>query len=151
MLKYKIPQIVTLTQIMEHFKRLAFCMLYLFTFIWQLSAQVKKIPQWGAVRDSVARYCQRNFISDVAGDNINKKPLLLQWFFSCRNEATRTPDPYVPNVVRYQLRYIPIPFSKSGATRNRMFKFKILNYSTLYLLKNLRTTESAMCLIHVIR
>ena len=56
-------------------------MLYLFTFIWQLSAQVKKIPQWGAVRDSVARYCQRNLISDVAGDNINKKPLLLQWFF----------------------------------------------------------------------
>ena len=51
---------------MEHFKRLAFCMLYLFTFIWQLSAQVKKIPQWGAVRDSA-----RNFISDVAGDNIN--------------------------------------------------------------------------------
>ena len=25
----------------------------------------------------------------------------------CRDEATRTPDPYVPNVVRYQLRYIP--------------------------------------------
>ena len=44
---------------MEHFKRFAFCMLYLFTFIWQLSAQVKKIPQWGAVRDSVARYCQQ--------------------------------------------------------------------------------------------
>lgn len=40
---------------MEHFKRLAFCMLYLFTFIWQLSAQVKKIPQWGAVRDSVGQ------------------------------------------------------------------------------------------------
>ena len=29
-----------------------------------------------------------------------------------RDEATRTPDPYVPNVVRYQLRYIPI--SKIG-------------------------------------
>ena len=28
----------------------------------------------------------------------------------CRNEATRTPDPYVPNVVRYQLRYIPYLF-----------------------------------------
>ena len=28
--------------------------------------------------------------------------------FKCRDEATRTPDPYVPNVVRYQLRYIPI-------------------------------------------
>ena len=26
----------------------------------------------------------------------------------CRDEATRTPDPYVPNVVRYQLRYIPM-------------------------------------------
>ena len=26
----------------------------------------------------------------------------------CRKEATRTPDPYVPNVVRYQLRYFPI-------------------------------------------
>ena len=25
----------------------------------------------------------------------------------CRKEATRTPDPYVPNVVRYQLRYFP--------------------------------------------
>ena len=23
----------------------------------------------------------------------------------CREEVTRTPDPYVPNVVRYQLRY----------------------------------------------
>ena len=28
--------------------------------------------------------------------------------FVGRDEATRTPDPYVPNVVRYQLRYIPI-------------------------------------------
>ena len=27
-----------------------------------------------------------------------------------RDEATRTPDPYVPNVVRYQLRYIPNAF-----------------------------------------
>ena len=37
-----------------------------------------------------------------------------EFYFSlrllCRNEATRTPDPYVPNVVRYQLRYIPIFF-----------------------------------------
>ncbi len=30
--------------------------------------------------------------------------------FYGRDEATRTPDPYVPNVVRYQLRYIPIGF-----------------------------------------
>ena len=37
-------------------------------------------------------------------------PCGLQRAFVCfsRNEATRTPDPYVPNVVRYQLRYIPI-------------------------------------------
>ena len=32
---------------------------------------------------------------------------MFRRFFS-RDEATRTPDPYVPNVVRYQLRYIPI-------------------------------------------
>ena len=38
-------------------------------------------------------------------------------FFISRDEATRTPDPYVPNVVRYQLRYIPIDSdcSKSAA------------------------------------
>ncbi len=30
----------------------------------------------------------------------------------CRKEATRTPDPYVPNVVRYQLRYFPIAVQK---------------------------------------
>ncbi len=35
--------------------------------------------------------------------------LLRLTTFRCRDEATRTPDPYVPNVVRYQLRYIP-PF-----------------------------------------
>ena len=27
----------------------------------------------------------------------------------CRDDSTRTSDPYVPNVVRYQLRYIPLP------------------------------------------
>ena len=26
---------------------------------------------------------------------------------NCRKEETRTPDPHVPNVVRYQLRYFP--------------------------------------------
>ena len=34
--------------------------------------------------------------------------LLRLTTWRCRDEATRTPDPYVPNVVRYQLRYIPI-------------------------------------------
>ena len=38
-------------------------------------------------------------------------PLENQCVADCfgRDEATRTPDPYVPNVVRYQLRYIPMP------------------------------------------
>ena len=31
---------------------------------------------------------------------------------SCREEATRTPDPHVPNVVRYQLRYFSNLFRK---------------------------------------
>ena len=58
----------------------------------------------------------------------------------CRNEATRTPDPYVPNVVRYQLRYIPIPFRDSGVTRNRTGDTRIfspllyqLSYDTIAL------------------
>ena len=39
------------------------------------------------------------------------------------DEATRTPDPYVPNVVRYQLRYIPI-------TRKRMQRYSFFfNYT----------------------
>ena len=33
---------------------------------------------------------------------------LRQTLLFCRKEATRTPDPYVPNVVRCQLRYFPI-------------------------------------------
>ncbi len=41
--------------------------------------------------------------------NCKKKCLFhrYQKKIKSRNEATRTPDPYVPNVVRYQLRYIP--------------------------------------------
>ena len=36
------------------------------------------------------------------------QPPICCQVFKSRDEATRTPDPYVPNVVRYQLRYIPI-------------------------------------------
>ena len=38
-----------------------------------------------------------------------------------RDEATRTPDPYVPNVVRYQLRYIPMVFLKTGCKGTVIF------------------------------
>ena len=38
------------------------------------------------------------------GDYLSLRQSLL---LCSRDEATRTPDPYVPNVVRYQLRYIP--------------------------------------------
>ena len=41
--------------------------------------------------------------------------------FDGRDEATRTPDPYVPNVVRYQLRYIPMPKRMPMANRNIAF------------------------------
>ena len=34
---------------------------------------------------------------------------LLIYIFG-RDDVTRTRDPYVPNVVRYQLRYISIPW-----------------------------------------
>ncbi len=39
---------------------------------------------------------------------VRKNPLAL----FCRDKAIRTPDPYVPNVVRYQLRYIPIALKR---------------------------------------
>jgi hypothetical protein len=39
----------------------------------------------------------------------NKTPSLSrQGFFFCRGEKTRTSGPYVPNVVRYQLRHTPL-------------------------------------------
>ena len=44
----------------------------------------------------------------------------------CRKEATRTPDPYVPNVVRYQLRYFPFASAKlvHGERKNKfLFMF----------------------------
>ena len=74
-------------------------------------------------------------------DNEDEKTKATTDFLSIiafgRDEATRTPDPYVPNVVRYQLRYIPIAFA-SGATRNRTGDTRIfspllyqLSYGTL--------------------
>ncbi len=66
----------------------------------------------------------------------------------CREEVTRTPDPYVPNVVRYQLRYFSLTFvrfdylleqifSKAGAKVLLFFelcKF-FCNYFALFRLK----------------
>ena len=40
-----------------------------------------------------------------------------------RDEATRTPDPYVPNVVRYQLRYIPF-FENRVQRYSKKMKYK---------------------------
>ena len=51
------------------------------------------------------------------------KELLLRRFG--RNEATRTPDPYVPNVVRYQLRYIPISYRCLSITGAKVVLFSI--------------------------
>ena len=34
---------------------------------------------------------------------------MTSFIIGSRGEATRTPDLYVPNVARYQLRYTPIP------------------------------------------
>ena len=47
----------------------------------------------------------------------------MQWASSCRDDVTRTRDPYVPNVVRYQLRYIPL---LKSATKLQLFP-KIAN------------------------
>ena len=37
-----------------------------------------------------------------------KPTAMMRWASACRDDVTRTRDPYVPNVVRYQLRYIPL-------------------------------------------
>ena len=49
----------------------------------------------------------------------------------CRDEATRTPDPYVPNVVRYQLRYIPFLFCSMTEKRVQRYGF-FLNHIHIF-------------------
>ena len=52
-----------------------------------------------------------HFSSDTSlklNKRLETNRLCLRLSAQSRDEATRTPDPYVPNVVRYQLRYIPI-------------------------------------------
>ena len=63
----------------------------------------------GAVR----RFFADHFSPDKAKE-ADKQPLKLLF---CRKEAIRTPDPYVPNVVRYQLRYFPISWSPKETPR----------------------------------
>ena len=48
--------------------------------------------------------------------------MVCPYLFFCRKEATRTPDPYVPNVVRYQLRYFP---RASDDGRLRLQKYNV--------------------------
>ena len=49
---------------------------------------------------------RRHFAYEVL--HTKKECVILTHSLFSRKEATRTPDPYVPNVVRYQLRYFPI-------------------------------------------
>ena len=44
----------------------------------------------------------------ICKNNKSQKICILSFGSFSRKEATRTPDPYVPNVVRYQLRYFPL-------------------------------------------
>ncbi len=65
-------------------------------------------------------------------------------FKCCRDEATRTPDPYVPNVVRYQLRYIPNGRKWcSPLLQNRLQRYgKFLNYVQFYIKKFVFTAKN---------
>ena len=51
-------------------------------------------------------------MSIPATGRIKDKKASVTGSLFCREEATRTPDPYVPNVVRYQLRYFSIKKSR---------------------------------------
>ena len=68
----------------------------------------------------------------------------------CRDEATRTPDPYVPNVVRYQLRYIPIAVKRvqryNVFLKNRKF-FPIIFPHRLLLHSFLGISYHLLCLL----
>ena len=55
---------------------------------------------------------------------------LSRLFCVCRDDRTRTGDPYVPNVVRYQLRYIPMQ-SHTEATKH-LFLFCGCKGSTFF-------------------
>ena len=44
-----------------------------------------------------------------------------------RGEKTRTSDPYVPNVVRYQLRYTPIKPHARQAAEKELFTLRQFN------------------------
>ena len=73
---------------------------------------------------------QKSFVRNLYGKRYGRSPAVIRIPYYCgalcRDEATRTPDPYVPNVVRYQLRYIPIfrfflTITSSGFARHRSF------------------------------
>ena len=53
---------------------------------------------------------------------MKKKKRQTKMVALCRIEATRTPDPYVPNVVRYQLRYYPNAYVKRCKDTPKMYK-----------------------------
>ena len=67
---------------------------------------------------ATVRKLSDHFSPDLLFDEdkgLKPSPLYFGISSKCRDEATRTPDPYVPNVVRYQLRYIPMAFWKATA------------------------------------
>ena len=73
---------------------------------------------------------QKSFVRNLYGKRYGRSPAVIRIPYYCgalcRDEATRTPDPYVPNVVRYQLRYIPIfrfflTITSSGFSCHRSF------------------------------
>ena len=63
-----------------------------------------------------------SLVQDHLAQTKKSNNLLLFFLLFSRDEATRTPDPYVPNVVRYQLRYIPkayrCVFTRRAALKN---------------------------------
>ena len=60
-------------------------------------------------------------------------------FFSCRGEKTRTSGPYVPNVVRYQLRYTPIQLQSppAGGEEALLNKIQVRKNNKIFVLKEL--------------
>ena len=55
---------------------------------------------------------------------VQKKATTEKRLSLCRDDKIRTCDPYVPNVVRYQLRYIPIASVATFMSQKRVQRYR---------------------------
>lgn len=72
---------------MEYFRKIALCVLCLITSVWQLNAQVKKVPQWERFEVALQGTSDGNPFTDVSlaaafwqqgGDTVNVQGFMTE-------------------------------------------------------------------------